>query len=114
MVRIPDRFLPNTVTLEAYTGPQPRGGREYGAPFTARAVVVAKSSRRIDDRPNSETNGQEVTTSAHIVVHRENYVPPGSRVTIHAGTPAEQVVQVAAAGYYSHPNAPESAQLWTV
>jgi len=112
-MRIPARYLPNTVTLEAYTGPQPRGGRTYAAPVNVAAVVVAKSSRRIDARPDSETNGQEVTTSAHIVVDFDAYVPPGSRVTIHAGTPAAQVVQVVEAGYYRHPSAPESAQLWT-
>lgn len=113
-MRLPTRFLPHTVTLEAYTGPNPRGGRAYADPVDVAALVVAKASRRIDDRPSSETAGQEIATSAHIVVQPEHYVPPGSRVTIHAGTPAERVVQVVAAGYYRHPQAPESAQLWTV
>lgn len=113
-MRLPARYLPNTVTLEAYTGPAPRGGRAYAEPVEVAALVVAKASRRIDDRPSSETAGQEIATSAHIVLQTEHYVPPGSRVLIHAGTPAEALVQVVAAGYYRHPNAPESAQLWTV
>jgi len=114
-MRIPNRYLEHKVTLTKIQAVGTSVGAKFDEPRTGiRALVIDKRTRVVDQRAGSDTVGTEVIASAHILLHKENWVPPSSLVTVWPGTPMERVCEVIAAGYNVHSIAPESAQLWVV
>lgn len=112
-MRIPTSDLPHRVTLEARKETPASRGSDFQAPRdNIPALVVSKVQLVRDERVDSPTRGAEITSSATVRMWLENYVPPGSMVTIHKGTPAERKAQVVAANYNSHHIAPESSKLF--
>lgn len=114
-MRIPDRDLPHRVTLEARKSMPSSSGTQYQAPREGvLALVVSKASEVVDERPDSDTRGSIITAHTSVRMHLEDYVPPGSRITVFAGTPAEHVGTVVNAHYNQHSIAPESALAYLV
>lgn len=114
-MRIPDKFLEHRVILEAI---KPIGS-STGAKFQparsgVKAIVMDKRTRVVDQRVASETKGQEILVSGHVLLHKENWIPPGSLVTVWPGTTMERKAEVVASAYGDHSIAPESAQVWIV
>lgn len=112
-MKIPRRLLEHRVDIEPIDRIGSSVGATYGAKrLEVRALVIEKRSRVVDQRAGSETEGTEILSSGHILLRAEDYVSPGSLVTVWAGTPMERTGEVLAAGYNMHSIAPESAQLW--
>lgn len=114
-MRIPDSVLEHRVDVERR---QPVGG-SYGPRFDAlvagvHALVVDKAELVIDQRQESDTYGTQITASTQVLLQPEDYVGPGSRVTVWKGTPQERRLQVVAAAFLQHSKAPSQAQAWLV
>lgn len=78
------------------------------------AIVVDGRKMVVDQRQSSETLGQQIMSTAQILVQPDKYAPPGSKVTVWKGTPMERPGVVIATAYGRHSIAPESAQMWIV
>lgn len=112
-MRIPERYLPHRITVEAID--PLGGGSKWATPkINVHALVVDKETQVVDARPDSETRGQVIMSSTQIVLQPEEWIPPGSRVTVWAGKPQEKKMIVVTTGYFEHPIAPNSSQLWLV
>lgn len=115
MTRIPNRYFPHTVTLQPIDPLPASSGTRYLEPRSGViALVVDKIAEVVDGRDGSPTRGKLISASTHIVMQPESVVDPGSLVTVWAGTDRERTMTVVATGYYRHPVAPESAQLWAI
>lgn len=114
-MRIPDSVLEHRVDLI----PRLEVGTSHGASFGAvradrPALVVDAEELVVDGRAASGTYGQQITSSARILLQPEDYVPPGSKVVLHKGTPAERTRFVVRTAYLEHTIAPSQAQAWLV
>ena len=112
-MRIPDSLLEHRVDVEPLLDvPQP-GGSPFGAKLPdVHALVVDRAELVIDERVDSDTHGQEILAETHVLIQPEDYIVPGSRVTIWKGTPRERVLHVVKTAYARHSISPESAQAW--
>lgn len=114
MSRIPAGILEHEVTIrDRIAVPQPDGAL-HGAPRTRPALVVMREQVVVDARIASATQGAEVRSSAHVLLQPEDYAPPGSLMTIWAGTPMERTAEVITTAYLEHSIAPSGAQAWLV
>lgn len=111
-MRLPERDLPHRPTLHGIGRVAGDGTKTYQAGRAVPALVIMTETLVRDERPDSPTKGDEITTSATLITNLENYVPPGSLVDILQGTPAARKVEVVAAHYNDHPIAPSSAKLF--
>jgi hypothetical protein len=112
-MRIPDELLEARVDVEPRLEvPQPDGDLYGALQADVHAIVVDRSKLVIDERVDAETHGAEVLAETHVLVQPENFITPGSRVTVHKGTPRERTLQCVATAYARHSTAPESAQAW--
>ena len=112
-MKIPLRLLEHRVNIQPISKVGSSVSPGYGEGRKGiHALVIDKRSRVVDQRVSSETKGQEILSSAHILLRAEQWVAPGSLVTVWPGTPMERECEVVAAGYNMHSIAPESAQLW--
>lgn len=112
-MRIPDYYLEHRVTLK----PIRDVGSSTGALFhpeirNVKALIADKRTTVVDQRPASETRGEEIIVSGQVVMQKESYVKPGSLVTIWGGTPMEREAEVVAATYADHKRAPSSSTVW--
>lgn len=105
--RLPAALLEASVTIAELAGTGSRVGQQYGEPVTRRAHVEHRARLVIDDRPDSETRGQEVTATALVVTQVEHYAAPGSRVTVDGKS-----LQIITAAAHRHPRAPQHAEHW--
>src|SRR5690606_9651991 len=94
--------------------PSSSGARFYPDRPDVKCVIADKVTKVLDARSASETRGQEILASAHIVMHPEDWVPPGSLVVMWQGTPMERVAEVVATAIANAKSTPESAQVWVV
>jgi hypothetical protein len=111
-MRIPDTVLEHRIDVQPLLEiPQPDS--RHGALIPdVHALVVMKESLVVDQRVYSETRGAEVTSAAQLLVQPEDYIPPGSLVTIYKGTPRERTSEVIATAFLEHSIAPSQAQAW--
>lgn len=114
MVRIPNKHLPHRFTVKAIKPVGGSRGAKYDEPKVVTLALVVDKISEVRDQREGETSGQVIKSSAHIVTHKENWAPPGSLITIHAGTPMERESEVIACSWNDHPVAPNSAQFWLV
>jgi hypothetical protein len=112
-MRIPAYVLEHTVDIERPT----EYGTSYGPTFEAvvedvAALVVDKSELVIDGRSEGETYGQQVLSTAQVLMQPEDYVAPGGRITVDKGTPMQRRLAVVAAARLEHTIAPSQARAW--
>lgn len=112
-MRIPARYFPHQVTIEA---PDPMGGgRRWLTPRPGVAALVAPSDALIvDQRPDAESVGQQIVANSQVILQPESWTDPGARVTIWPGTPRERVLSAARVETYDHDIAPNSVVMWLV
>lgn len=112
-MRIPDELLEQRVDVEPLLAVPPSSGSRFGTlEADVHAIVVDRAKLVIDQRVDSETHGAEVLAETHVLVQPENYITPGSLVTVWKGTARERKLEVVATAYARHSTAPESAQAW--
>jgi len=105
--RLPRALLGETVQVAELAGTGARAGQTYGAPANRAAHVERRARIVIDDRPDSQTRGQEVVSTATVITQLEHHAAPGSRITVD-GT----VRQVIASAGHRHRLAPQHAEHW--
>lgn len=113
-MRIPNRLLEHRVIVQARQSVGSSVGDEYDAPVRRRSITKDATKRVVDQRMDSDTKGEEILSSAHILLQPEHMVAPGSLVTVWPGRPNERTGVVVATALGEHSIAPESAQLWLV
>ena len=114
-MRIPDALLEHRVDIAPRLEvPQPDGSKYGTVLVDVHALIVDKARLVVDQRVDSDTHGAEVLSDTHVLVQPEDYVTPGSLITVWKGTPREHTSQVASTAYARHSIAPESAQAWLV
>lgn len=105
--RLPSALLETTVQIAALAGTTGRGGQAYAEPVARRAHVEETVRLVIDERPDSETRGQEIAASTTVITQLDAYAGPGSRVTVYGRT-----LEVVAAARRVHSRAPSHAEHW--
>lgn len=105
--RLPRALLEAEVSIAALAGTSARAGQTYADPITRRAHVERRTRLVVDDRPDSETRGQEVTATVLVVTQVDDYAAPGSRITVDG-----VALQVIMAAPHRHPRAPQHAEHW--
>jgi len=106
-MRIPARVLDRRLEGAPLEGTTFRGSTLADfAPF--QAVVDERATLRVDQRPDSDTAGQEVTVTVQVIGQLESYLAPGSRIRLDDG----RVLSVVNAGKHSHRDGPSSAEMW--
>jgi hypothetical protein len=112
---IPDKFLEHRIDVEPILEVGSSVGRKFGDTLEdVHAIVVDKRKLVVDQRVDSDTKGQQIMASTHVLVQPEDYAPPGSKVTVWKGTPMSRIGVVVATAYAEHSIAPSSAQMWLV
>lgn len=113
-MRIPAHLLEHRVVVEALRTIPRSDGAKYMPPRRVAAIVVEKRKLVTDQREGSTTKGQELQSSAQVLVQPEERVPLGSRVTIWPGSSNESVLTSLSEAYGEHSVAPSSYQMWLV
>jgi len=98
-VQLPTGFLPHTVTIKPWTGSGGMGPT-FGATFTAPAMVE-DGARMVRD-----ASAAEVVSSTRVHCAFSVIAPPGSMVTVWAGTGREREAEVIAVAGSDHPAVP--------
>jgi hypothetical protein len=94
MPRLRKRHLPHRVAIELLAG-EGAESTQYSEPETdVPAYCEDVTSLVVDRRTTSPTFGQEVTSTAMVVLLPGRHLPPGSFVTLWAGTERERRAQV--------------------
>lgn len=95
-MQIPAELLPHTVTVRPFQGTGP-----YGDVFGEATVHQAF----VDDRRRLvvSASGEEVISETTVHTDPDVASPPGSRITVWAGTPNERTARVITASRYEHP-----------
>lgn len=111
MARIPNHLLQHRVNIRPRrTLPGSTGDKYLPTVSAVPAIVVDKVQTVTDQR--EATKGQAVVSATHVLVQPEQFVQPGSLVTVWPGTPMAREAEVVAVAYARHTIAPESAQFW--
>lgn len=77
------------------------------------AYVEDKQRLVTDQRPNSETFGQEITATTFVVVLPEDDMLPGAEVTVHKGSIRKRTSQVVASAKFDYnKRTPNHIELW--
>ena len=114
-MRIPDSVLEHRIAVRRRQAVGSSSGPRYDAEVTGvHALVVDKAELVLDARRDSETRGQQILSSSQVLVQPEDYVAPGSLVTVWKGKPMERTAEVVASAYLEHSKAPSQAQMWLV
>ncbi|MFL2001438.1 hypothetical protein [Microbacterium sp. A1-JK] len=103
MPRLRRQHLPQTATVTPFEGDGAEGD-VWGAPVAGIPCYAEQKTRlRVDRRSTSPTSGQEITSTATVVLLPEHDYPPRTKVTIFAGTPRERTSEVidSALGMYN-------------
>lgn len=94
MPRLRAKHLPHRVTITPYLGDTAEGDA-WGTPIPdVPAYVEQKTHLRVDRRSTSPTVGQEITSTATVVLLPEHDVLPRAKVTVFAGTPRQRTSEV--------------------
>lgn len=108
-MRLPRFLLDREVVIEGLAGTTGMGST-LADPVRRAASVDEAAKLSIDQRPDSDTLGQQITTAATVIVQLENYAAPGSFITL----PDGERRQVANARKHQHRDAPNHAEMRVV
>lgn len=111
MARLRKSHLPHTVSIVRLTG-EGSEGSTWADPVSAPAYVEQKSRLIVDRRSTSSTAGQEITSTAFVVLLVEDDTLPRSRVTVWAGTPREHEAEVINSALLDYKGAPTHVELY--
>lgn len=112
MARLRARHLPHRIDITRLTG-EGAEGETWATPALERPAYVEQKSRLvIDRRSTSPTAGQEVTSTAFVVLLAADDVLPRSTVTLFKGTPRERTVEVIDSAFYDYPRTPSHVELY--
>lgn len=100
MAAIPAFLTPHTVIVRPLTGSGGMGP-VYGSPVADIPALVVEGAQLVRD-----AGGSEVVSQASVSVHFDVVAPPGSEVTVWAGTPKERTAVVITASGGPHPTLP--------
>jgi hypothetical protein len=74
--------------------------------------VEQKAHLRVDRRTTSPTSGQEITSTAFVVLLIDDDILPRSRVTVWGGTSRARTSEVIDSAYFSYPGTPGHTEIW--
>jgi len=112
MARLRAKHLPHRIIITRLTG-EGAEGATWAAPDTGRpSYVEQKAKLVIDRRSTSPTAGQEVMSSAFVVILTDDDVLPGSLVTVWKGTPRESELTVITSALFEYPRTPSHVELY--
>jgi hypothetical protein len=111
MPRLRKKHLPHTVTIVRLAG-EGSEGTTWAEPVTAPAYVEQKSRLVVDRRSTSPTAGQEITSTAFVVLLVADDTLPRSRVTVWAGTPREHEAEVLNSALFDYKGTPNHVELY--
>jgi hypothetical protein len=97
---IPAFLTPHTVTVRPLTGSGGMGA-VYGSPVADIPALVVEGAQLV-----RSPSGEEVVSQAQVSVHFDVEAPPGSEVTVWAGTAKERTSTVITASGGPHPTLP--------
>lgn len=100
MAAIPAHMTPHRVTVEPLTGSGGMGD-VYGPPVTDIPAMVEEGATLVRD-----ASAVEVVSSARVICAWEVMAPPGSLVTLWAGTAKERTATVITTAGAPHPTLP--------
>lgn len=113
MARLRAKHLPHRVDITPLEG-EGAEGDVWGTTRTDRPAYVEQKTRLVvDQRPGSDTFGQEVEAAAFIVLLLEDDTLPRSKVKVAAGTPRERESEVIRSDRYEYPGTPSHIELFT-
>jgi len=97
---IPAFLTPHTVTVRPLTGSGGMGP-VYGSPVAGIPALVVEGAQLVRD-----PGGSEVVSQAQVSLHFDVVAPPGSEVTVWAGTAKERTAVVITTSGGPHPTLP--------
>lgn len=112
MPRLRKKHLPHKVTIRSFEGDGPEGDIWADPRPDLPAYVEQKSRLRVDRRSDSPTSGQEITSTAFVVLLTEDDTQPRSEVTVWAGTPRERTSAVIDSAYFDYRGTPSHVELY--
>lgn len=112
MARLRAKHLPHRVTIRPHEGDGAEGDL-WGDARTGRPAYVEQRSRLVvDRRSTSPTSGQEVTSTAFVVLLIEDDTLPRSEVTVWPGTPRERTSEVIDSALFEYRGTPSHVELY--
>ncbi|MDJ0337468.1 hypothetical protein [Cryobacterium sp. PH31-O1] len=112
MARLRARHLPHRIDITRLIG-EGAEGQTWGTPELARPAYVEQKSRLVvDRRSSSPTAGQEVTSTAFVVLLLIDDVLPASLVTVWKGTSRERQSEVIDSALFEYRGAPSHIELY--
>lgn len=112
MARLRAKHLPHRVTIRPHEGDGAEGDI-WGDARNGRPAYVEQRSRLVvDRRSTSPTSGQEVTSTAFVVLLIEDDTLPRSQVTVWPGTPRERTSEVIDSALFEYRGTPSHVELY--
>ena len=109
--RLRKKHLPHRVNIARLTG-EGAEGETWATTLDRPAYVEQKSRLVVDRRSTSPTAGQEVTSTAFVVLLIADDTLPRSRVTVWAGTARESTSEVIDSALFDYDGAPSHIELY--
>ncbi|MEW2459819.1 hypothetical protein [Microbacterium sp. K41] len=112
MVRLRAKHLPHRVDITPHEGDGAEGDI-WGTPRAERPAYVEQKTRLVvDRRATSPTIGQEITSTAFVVLLLDDDTLPRSLVTAWKGTPRERTSAVIDSAYFEYRGTPSHVELY--
>lgn len=112
MARLRERHLPHRVHITRLVG-EGSEGDTWADPVENRpAYVEQKSKLVVDRRSSSSTFGQEITSTAFVILLIKDDVLPRSTVTIWPGTPRQRTSDVVESALFDYNGTPSHIELY--
>jgi hypothetical protein len=111
MVRLRAKHLPHKVSIQILEG-EGAEGEIWSTQTDVPAYVEQKAHLRVDRRTTSPTSGQEITSTAFVVLLIDDDILPRSRVTVWGGTSRARTSEVIDSAYFSYPGTPGHTEIW--
>lgn len=112
MVRLRAKHLPHRVTIRPFEGDGAEGDIWGDLRENRPAYVEQKTRLVVDRRSNSPTKGQEITSTAFVVLLLEDDTQPRSEITVWAGTTRERTSAVIDSQRFEYPGTPSHIEIW--
>lgn len=112
MTRLRKKHLPHRVTIQEFVGDGPEGDIWADPRNDRPAYVEQKVKLVVDRRSNSPTAGQEVTSTAFVVLLLDDDCQPRTRVTVWPGTPRARRSEVISSEYFEYRGTPSHVELY--
>lgn len=112
MARLRKKHLPHRVDLRGLDGEGAEGVIRGEVRADRPAYVEQKSRLVVDRRADSETVGQQVTSTTFVVLLPEDDADPRTEVTVWKGTRRERTSQVIDSAFFDYRGTPSHVELY--